>query len=312
MYNDNKDCLVSIGLPTYKCEQRIRRVLNDLLAQDYKNIELIISDDASPDRGFEIINEYARKNSKIEFYRQQKNIGYLRNFELVLKKARGKYFMWAADDDFWEHNFISRLKYILDNNPEYGMAMPSMQQVYEDGYVHKEIIFKDDKDLTNMSNVKVFKAAISKRPPVEFLYYGLWHTDVLKKLVFNDVFNGFLDTIAHDKILMYESSLSIKHYTIPQILWRKTIYRQKYYERYSDSGKKMFLDSKGYFRFVIGAINRLTFSKSIPFLRKTLLPYFIFMIFWSEKKNLLKEFLPRLYLAIHKILKNRQEPSNKE
>jgi len=138
----NKDILVSIGLPTYKCESRIRRVLDALLGQDYKNIEIIISDDASPDQGYKIIEEYATKDNRIRVYNQEKNIGYLRNFELVLKKAKGKYFFWAADDDLWESNFISTLKDILAKNLDYSLAMPSMKQVFADGQIYKNVFFK--------------------------------------------------------------------------------------------------------------------------------------------------------------------------
>lgn len=299
MFNE----LVSIGLPTYKCESRIRKILDVLLGQDYQNIELIISDDASPDEGYKIIEEYAQKDKRIKFFRQLKNIGYLRNFELVLKEAKGEYFMWAADDDNWEKNFVSVLKNILDKNTKYELAMPSMKQVFSDGEVYKNVFFENNKNLTNLSYLQIFKMAIKKNPPIEFLYYGLWRTEALKKLMFNKYFNGFPSTIAHDKTLMYEASLSYRFYTIPEVLWYKTVHRQVFFERYSTDSKKMFQDAKGHWKFVWGAIQRLTLSPNIPLSQKLFLPYFIFAIIWGEKKDLLRELSPRLFEIIRKAVR---------
>lgn len=297
----NKDVLVSIGLPTYKCESRIRGVLDALLGQDYRNIEIIISDDASPDQGYKIIEEYATKDNRIRIYNQKKNIGYLRNFELVLKEARGEYFFWAADDDMWEPNFVSVLKDILDKNLDYALAMPSMKQVFADGQVYKNVFFEGWKDLTKLNHLQVFQMAVKKNPPIEFLYYGLWRMDALKKMMFNEYFDGFPNTIAHDKTLMYEASLSYRFYTIPDVLWYKTVHREVFFERYSTDSKKMFLDKKGYFKFVWGAIKRLTLSPNIPFSQKILLPYCFTLLIWYEKKNLLKELFPKLFWSLYKI-----------
>lgn len=295
--------LVSIGLPTYKCETRIRKVLGALLGQDYKDIELIISDDASPDEGYKIIEEYAKKDKRIKFFHQTKNIGYLRNFELVLREAKGEYFMWAADDDDWKKNFISTLKDVLDKNTKYELAMSSMKQVFSNGELYKNVFFDSEKNLTDLSFLQIFKMAIKKNLPIEFLYYGLWRTTALKKLMFNKYFNGFPNTIAHDKTLMYEASLSYRFYTIPQVLWFKTVHRQVFFERYSVDSKKMFLDVKGYWKFVWGAIKRLTLSPNVPFSRKFFLPYFLFAIIWAEKKNLLRELSPNLFSVLHRILR---------
>ena len=300
---NKKEVLVSIGLPTYKCEPRIRGVLDALLGQTYQNLEIIISDDASSDNGIQICQEYALKDKRIKAIKQGKNIGYLRNFELVLREAKGEYFFWAADDDMWESNFVSTLKDILDKNLDYALAMPSMKQVFADGQVYKNVFFEGSKNLTRLSYLEIFKMAIRKNPPIEFLYYGLWRTDALKKLMFNKFFDGFPNTIAHDKTLMYEASLSYHFYITSDVLWYKTVHREVFFERYSTDSKKMFLDAKGYWKFVWGAIKRLTFSPNISHQRKLLLPYFIFLIVWSEKKNLFRELSPTFYHFLRKTFR---------
>src|SRR5581483_12411158 len=103
----NTDPLVSIGLPVYN-GKHLREALNSLQSQTYKNIEIIISDNASTDSTAKICRTYLR-DSRIKYIRQKANIGAAKNFNFVLSKAKGEYFMWAAGDDVWNENYIKLL-----------------------------------------------------------------------------------------------------------------------------------------------------------------------------------------------------------
>jgi glycosyltransferase involved in cell wall biosynthesis len=99
--------LVSIGIPAYNRPDGLKRTLECLTAQTYKNLEIIISDNASPDANLiDIVNNCFQNERRIKFYRQSQNIGAINNFNYVLKRAAGQYFMWAADDDEWDLTFI--------------------------------------------------------------------------------------------------------------------------------------------------------------------------------------------------------------
>jgi glycosyltransferase involved in cell wall biosynthesis len=100
---------ISIGMPVFNDACFIHEALDSLLAQTFSDFELIISDDASSDGSQEICLEYARKDSRIHYFRQPKNLGIQQNMEFVLQQAQGEYFMWAADDDIWESDFIFSL-----------------------------------------------------------------------------------------------------------------------------------------------------------------------------------------------------------
>lgn len=105
---------VSIGMPVYNGEKFIRKTLDSLLAQTFTDFELIISDNASTDSTQEICKEYAIKDSRIRYIRQSENKGGLFNFNFVLHQACGKYFMWAAHDDFWDSECVEKYVDILD------------------------------------------------------------------------------------------------------------------------------------------------------------------------------------------------------
>lgn len=98
--------LVSIGLFVYNGERYIRKALDSLLAQDYENFELIISDNASTDKTQEICLDYAARDKRIRYYRNQRNMGIIGNANRVFELSTGEYFMWAAHDDYWDPRYI--------------------------------------------------------------------------------------------------------------------------------------------------------------------------------------------------------------
>lgn len=114
---------VSIGLPVYNGEEFIREAIDSLVAQTFTDFELIVSDNASVDGTEAICQEYVRSDSRIVYHRQGENLGATANFEFVLDRAAGEFFMWAAADDEWLPTFISDCLVALENDSNCGFAM---------------------------------------------------------------------------------------------------------------------------------------------------------------------------------------------
>lgn len=93
-------------MPTYNGERFLKEAIDSLRAQIFTDWKLFISDDASTDATRKICEEYTKKDPRITYLRQEKNIGMFPNFKFVLDKANGDYFMWASQDDIWEKDFI--------------------------------------------------------------------------------------------------------------------------------------------------------------------------------------------------------------
>jgi glycosyltransferase involved in cell wall biosynthesis len=108
---------LSIGLPVYNGERYIRFALDSILQQTFQDFEVIISDNASTDSTMVICQEYAAKDSRVRYYRNQENIGAARNFNKTFQLARGDYFKWAAADDMISPSFLERCVQILDQDP---------------------------------------------------------------------------------------------------------------------------------------------------------------------------------------------------
>ncbi|MGE5458631.1 MAG: FkbM family methyltransferase [Methanococcaceae archaeon] len=98
---------VSIGIPTYNRPKGLRRTLDLMLNQSFHDVEIIISDNHSPDPEVrKLAEQYVSNNRNIRYIRQKDNIGLFKNMQFVLSESKGQYFMWAADDDEWDPLFI--------------------------------------------------------------------------------------------------------------------------------------------------------------------------------------------------------------
>lgn len=117
-----KPPLVSIGLPTYNGARKLRRSVGSALAQDYPNLELIISDNASEDETRAICEEYAAHDARVRYLRQPSNVGASENFRRVLAESRGEFFMWLADDDWIGPNYVSACAEYLAGRPDCHVA----------------------------------------------------------------------------------------------------------------------------------------------------------------------------------------------
>lgn len=104
---------VSIIVPVYNTERYIRRTLDSLMAQTYKNIEVIIVDDGSTDKSPSIYDEYCRLDERFTSYRKDnEGLGKTRNFGM--KYVSGDYVTFLDSDDWYSDNHISNMVSELD------------------------------------------------------------------------------------------------------------------------------------------------------------------------------------------------------
>ncbi len=108
---------VSIGLPVYNGAEFVAEALNSLLAQTYRDFELIISDNGSTDETEAICRAYALKDSRIQYHRNGENRGAAWNFNYVFELSTGDYFKWVAHDDICAREFLERCVDVLDQMP---------------------------------------------------------------------------------------------------------------------------------------------------------------------------------------------------
>ena len=132
---DKKQPLVSIGIPTYNRPEGLRKTLECMTNQTYKKLEIIVSDNCSPGEETQnIMKEFADRDSRVKVYRQDANRGAVFNFRFVLDSSQGRYFMWAADDDYWDKKFIETGVETLLADSFYQAWFCSLDQIDNQGH----------------------------------------------------------------------------------------------------------------------------------------------------------------------------------
>jgi glycosyltransferase involved in cell wall biosynthesis len=124
---------VSIGLPVYNGERHLRAALDSLLGQTFTDIEVILSDNASTDGTEAICREYASKDPRVLYFRNERNIGGFRNHDRVVGLASGTYFMWAAHDDVRAPECVRRCVEVLDPEPDVVLCFTGSASIDADG-----------------------------------------------------------------------------------------------------------------------------------------------------------------------------------
>ena len=208
---------VSIGLPIYNAEKFLRKRIENLLAQTFTDFELIISDNSSTDNSLTICREFAQRDSRIKLHVQEKNIGQLKNFNFVLEKAIGEYFVWVAADDLLLPKFLEKNVNILETKSNlvtsvsklkmFGEFTENLKKNQDDSTITK-IEKKIKKKLSHMDCYPI-SGSYEKRV-CDFLktcrhsqvFYGLHRTDAIKKCVINNFIMGF-DTFYALSLLRY-------------------------------------------------------------------------------------------------------------
>ncbi len=106
---------IDVLLATYNGEKYLKEQIDSILNQTYQNINLIVSDDCSTDNTREILNEYEQKDERVKVYYQEKNQGYIKNFEFLLKQVSTDIYMLSDQDDVWLPEKIEKSYETLKN-----------------------------------------------------------------------------------------------------------------------------------------------------------------------------------------------------
>ncbi|HEU5002985.1 MAG TPA: glycosyltransferase family 2 protein [Actinomycetota bacterium] len=110
--------LTTIAIPTYNRLGLLERALASAMAQDYADLEIVISDNASTDGTEQFCRSVCEKDARVRYYRLPENVGHARNFAAAFRHVRGPFFLWLADDDWIDSNFVSRCVEKLQSHPD--------------------------------------------------------------------------------------------------------------------------------------------------------------------------------------------------
>ena len=266
---------LTIGLPTYNCENTIGNKIEELLKQSFKDYVLIISDNNSTDNTGKICESMSKKDNRIVFFHHKENKGAYWNFNFVLNKAETKYFVMAALDDIWSKNFLesninilekckelvgsigecSLFNRIIDSNShKFEINILKNSRKYQ--YVHpvkgelKEKIrfyldFKMGSQFYSIFRTKDIKFANFYRNKAN---YGMWQSDfvailkILKRGNLHVDLESFLYKEVSTKSHSVIKYMKIFNFSISEILFSKAIFSVWFFKEF---GTKLFLKNFG-------------------------------------------------------------------
>ena len=203
--------LVSVGLPVYNGGTSLEAALDCLLAQDYPNIEFIISDNASTDATPKICEEYSRNEPRIKYSRCHLKKTMAWNFNHVFELSTGKYFMWAADDDLRESSFVSACVEIMESHAD-AVLCQAHTAIYIEGNDEILHVAKLDSFNNKLDLVDRYEETLRHFPATAI--YGLYRSSVVRKT------HIYQESIAADLAFIQELSIYGRFVQVPKILFK--------------------------------------------------------------------------------------------
>lgn len=139
--------LISVIIPIYKVEKYIHKCINSVLNQTYKNLEIILVDDGSPDKCGEICDEYKKSDSRIKII-HKKNGGLSDARNKGIEIMTGDYVAFIDSDDYVDKNYIKELYESIKTN-QAGIAVCNYYKYYDN-------IGKKEYDKKSLNDKKIF------------------------------------------------------------------------------------------------------------------------------------------------------------
>lgn len=125
--------LISVVLPIYNGEKYMIQSINSIINQTYKNWELIIIDDCSTDRTAIIAKQYASKDSRIKYYKNDKNMKLPKTLNKGFSLAKGDYLTWTSDDNLYISNAFEKMYRKLKDSKDIEFIYSSCEIIDENG-----------------------------------------------------------------------------------------------------------------------------------------------------------------------------------
>ena len=190
--------LVDILLATYNSNIEYLRIqIDSILNQTYKNIHLIISDDASTNYNVkEALKEYSNLDNRVTIYLNSENVGYIKNFEFLLSKSSAKYIAFADHDDIWHEDKIEKcVKVLKEKNVD--LVYSDCKQIDENGNVLNEsyIKYKNMPIINGKNNILAFSRHIA-----------IGCSEMFREKIKNQMLPFSKNVMAHDWLNIYLAS----------------------------------------------------------------------------------------------------------
>ena len=270
---------VSIGLPVYNGENYLEEALESILAQTYTNLELILCDNCSTDGTQEICRRYASRDPRVRYFRNERNLGSIPNFNQTFSLSTGVYFKWAAHDDVLGKDYVKDCLAAMEENADAVLCQSLIQ--YIDGKGQPIEIYDSRLRGTETDHPPTRFAAIALLPHPCNEIFGLVRREGLKRTDLMGMFHGA------DRALLAELALQGQFIQLRKPLLKMRLHPSRYTESHSRPDQRLAWHgtaSSGKMHFPTWRLYREYFSmvkKFVPSWRSRLLCYGHLLRWWG-------------------------------
>ncbi len=190
--------LISVIVPVYKVEEYLNRCVDSIINQTYKNLEIILVDDGSPDNCGKICDEYAKLDKRIKVI-HKKNGGLSDARNAGLSVAKGKYIGFVDSDDYISENMYEILyKELVKNKADISIC----KYIY---FKNKIPEFTTDYEITSYTNKEAILELIKikQRKIQDYAWNKLYKRKLFKKIRYPK--NFVFEDIGTTYLLFYEA-----------------------------------------------------------------------------------------------------------
>jgi glycosyltransferase, family 2 len=246
---------IEILLATYNGEKYLNEQIDSIINQTYTNWKLLIRDDGSEDRTLEILKEYEKRDERISILRDNKgNLGFVKNFEELLKNSSEEFIMFSDQDDYWLENKIEKYIGVLENLDVEKLKKPLL--------IHSNSFVCDEKLNILKKNFVDSKVALQYGGNGYFFAYFVQGSTTLinRKLInlglpflrsvtLHDRYFHLLVEFFGNRIFIDESLIKYRQHRNNEIGAKSSVIKKILFKRYfDDSDRDLILDIEEKYR----------------------------------------------------------------
>lgn len=296
---------ISVIVPVYNVEKYIKQCIESIMAQTYKNLEIILINDGTKDNSGIICDNYAKKDSRIKVI-HQKNMGLSGARNTGLKNSTGNFITFVDSDDFIDNKMFETMLIILkkyntdivecgtifcnESGKYIGENTLNKIKIYKNEYQIGELLM--NRDITTTSWGKLYKKELFKN--FEFPL-GKYHEDIFttykllhfskKTIVLNQGFYHYRQVNGS----IMNSNFNLKHLDAIEATVERNKFIEKYYPQYRkyDYANIVYSCCKVYEKIIL---SNFYDEKVIKNLQKLISKYLIYFLIYSKSKQSTKIF----------------------
>jgi glycosyltransferase involved in cell wall biosynthesis len=165
-----------VGIPTYNRAEKLLRAAESVLGQTHRNLELVISDNASGLDTESLCRELCRRDTRVRYLRSEANRGPTANFNTLFGELQGEYAMVLSDDDWLDADYLERCLAELRRSPELVLAC-GIARYIRDGAVVREGVEMQLADDSPARRVLAYLRDVDENG----VFYGLMRRTALQR-----------------------------------------------------------------------------------------------------------------------------------